>query len=200
MILVGLTGGIGAGKSTVSSLLADRGAEVVDADRITREVQQPGTPVFEAIVDRFGSDVVAADGTLDRQALADVVFGDDEARRALQEIVWPAVGARMAERVAELAETDAVVIYDVPLLVEAGRRGMAGVIVVDAPVDVCVQRVVKDRGMSEADARARIASQVSREERLAAADFVVDNSGSLEDLEHQVDNAWKWIQTLSPDS
>ena len=178
MIVVGLTGGIGSGKSTVSALLAAKGAVILDADAITRELQQPGTPVFDAIVERFGPGVVASDGTLDRPALAAIVFNDPDARKELEAIVHPAVGVRMMERLQEVAGTDAVVVYDVPLLVESGRRGYAGVIVVDVDPEIAVERLVTQRGMSEADARARIANQASREDRLAVADQVVDNSGT----------------------
>ena len=194
MKLLALTGGIGSGKSTVSGLLAEKGAVIIDADAITRELQQPGTPVFDAIVERFGDAVVAADGTLDRPALASVVFGDEQARKDLEGIVWPAVGAEMARRLAELADTDAVVLYDVPLLVESGRAGFGGVIVVDVDPELAVERLVRQRGMSEDDARARIANQASREERRALADVVIDNSGSPDDLRRRVDEVWEWIR------
>ena len=190
---MGLTGGIGSGKSTVSALLAAKGAVIVDADAITRELQQPGTPVFRAMVERFGDGIVAADGTLDRQAVADIVFTDKEALRDLGAIVHPEVGREIARRLEAAQGTDQVVVLDVPLLVESGRDDMVGIIVVDTPVDVAVERLVADRGMSEADARARIANQASREDRLAKAAVVIDNSGSLADLEAQVDKAWQWV-------
>jgi dephospho-CoA kinase len=196
VIVVGLTGGIGAGKSTVSALLAERGAVVVDADAITRDLQQPGTPVFEAMVERFGEGIVDADGTLDRQALAGIVFNDPDALKALTGIVHPAVGAEITRRLSEEAETDHVVILDVPLLVESGRSDLAGTIVVDVDEDVAVARLVEQRDMDEADARARIANQVSRDERLAAAGFVIDNSGSRADLAARVAQAWAWIEGL----
>jgi dephospho-CoA kinase len=197
VIVVGLTGGIGSGKSTVAALLAERGAVVVDADAITRELQEPGTAVFEAMVERFGPSIVAPDGSLDRAAVASVVFADAQARKDLEAIVHPAVGAEMVRRVQELTGTDAIVVYDVPLLVEAGRRGFAAVIVVDVDPETAVSRLVAQRGMSAADARARITHQASREERLAAADLVIDNSGSLADLEQQVDEAWRWLGRLA---
>jgi dephospho-CoA kinase len=196
VILVGLTGGIGSGKSTVSALLARRGAVIIDADAIVRELQQAGTPVFAAIVDRFGSGVVAPDGSLDRQALADLVFRDKAALADLNGIVHPAVGVEMRRRMEAQVGTDAVVVLDVPLLVEGGRHHTAGVLVVDAPVDVAVARLVAQRGMSEADARARVAHQASREQRLAQADHVIDNAGTLADLEAAVDRAWAWMRTL----
>ena len=198
MILVGLTGGMGAGKSSVSELLSAHGAVIVDADAITRELQQPGTPVFAAIVERFGDGVVAPDGTLDRQALADIVFADPDELKDLNGIVHPAVGVELLERLRQEAETDHVVILDVPLLVESGRDDMAGLIVVDVDPELAVRRLVEHRNVPEADARARMARQATREERLAKADFVIDNSGTREDLAAQVDAAWAWIQGLEP--
>jgi dephospho-CoA kinase len=199
VLVVGLTGGIGSGKSTVSALLAAKGAVVVDADAVTRDVQQPGTPVFRAMVERFGSGIVAGDGTLDRAAVADVVFADPDALADLTAIVHPAVGAGIAEKMASLAETDEIVVLDVPLMVES-KRGypVAGLIVVDVDPEVAVRRLVESRGMREEDVRARMARQATRQERLARADRVVDNSGSLEDLERQVDGVWDWIATLDP--
>ncbi len=194
MLSLGLTGGIGSGKSTVSAMLEERGAVVVDADRIVRALQEPGEPVFEAMVEAFGAGIVAQDGTLDRQAVADIVFDDDEALKTLNGIVHPAVGAAIAERLVELAETDEVVILDIPLLVESGRDDMAAVIVVDVDPDLAVERLVEHRGFSEEDARSRMSRQVSREDRLAKADVVVDNSGSLDHLRAQVDDLWGRIQ------
>lgn len=197
MLLVGLTGGIGSGKSTVSALLAERGAVVVDADAITRELQQPGTPVFAAMVERFGPGVVAADGTLDRQAVADVAFADPEALAALNAIVHPAVGAEIVARMEHLGTTDEVVVLDVPLLVESSKAyPLAGLVVVDVDPEVAVRRLVEHRGMAEADVRARMARQARREDRLARADRVVDNSGTLDDLRAQVDDLWAWIRSL----
>ena len=196
MKLVGLTGGIGAGKSSVSSRLAGKGAVIVDADAIVREVQAAGTEVFEAIVDRFGPGVVGPDGELDRPALAGIVFADPDALKELNALVWPAVGAEVQRRVAAQEGTDRVVVLDVPLLVESGRYRASGVIVVDVPHDVAVERLARDRGMAEDDARARMARQVSREERLAQADFVIDNRGTPEALDEAVDRAWAWIATL----
>jgi dephospho-CoA kinase len=194
--LVGLTGGIGSGKSTVSRLLAERGAIIVDADAITREVQAPRQPVFDAIVERFGPTVVAADGNLDRAALAATVFGDANALKDLNGIVHPAVNAEIFRRVAAERETDGVVVLDVPLMVERTRYGVAGMIVVDTPVDTAVERVVSQRGMTEADVRARLARQATRQERLAHADRVVDNSGTPEELVAQIAPLWDWIHTL----
>ena len=173
-------------------MLAERGAIVVDADRLARDAVAAGTDGFRAVVDRFGSGVVAGDGTLDRRALAGVVFGDPAALADLNAIVHPPVRAAIAERVAELAGTDAVVVLEIPLLVESGRSyGASQVIVVDCPEDVAVRRLVEGRGMVEADARRRIAAQASRAERLAAADVVIDNSGSLAELRRHVDRLWE---------
>ena len=177
-------------------MLAERGAVVLDADRIAREVVEPGTPGFAAVVARFGADVVAAGGQLDRRALADLVFADPEALVALNAIVHPAVRAVVAERLAAEATTDNVVILEVPLLVESGAYDVAGVIVVDSPDEVAVARKVASSGLEEADVRRRRAAQATRERRLAAADFVIDNAGSLADLRREVERAWSWIADL----
>ncbi len=198
MLLIGLTGGIGSGKSSVSARLAERGATVIDADAIVREVQAPGTPVLAAMVERFSPSILSADGTLDRQAVADVVFTDPVALADLNAIVHPAVGAEIARRLEAEAATDHVVILDVPLLVESGRSDLAAMIVVDVDPAVAVARLVEHRGFRADDAWARIARQVSREDRLAKADLVVDNSGSLVDLDAEVDRAWAWIGSLRP--
>ncbi len=196
MLLIGLTGGIGSGKSSVSARLAERGAAVIDADAIVRELQGPGTPVLAAMVERFGPQILAADGTLDRQAVADQVFSDDAALADLNAIVHPAVGAEIARRLEVEAATDHVVILDVPLLVESGRSDLAALIVVDVDPAVAVARLVEHRGFRADDAWARIARQVSREDRLARADLVVDNSGTLAELDAEVDRAWAWIGSL----
>jgi dephospho-CoA kinase len=197
VLVVGLTGGIGSGKSTVSALLAAKGAVVVDADAVVHELQRPGTAVFEAMVDRFGNGIVAADGSLDRSAVADIVFNDPDALADLNGIVHPAVGAEIVRRMDELSTTDTVVVLDVPLMVESARGyPVAGLIVVDVDPDVAVRRLVEKRGMREDDARARIARQASREERRARADVIIENSGSLDDLAAQVDRAWRWIEAL----
>ena len=198
MKLIGLTGGIGAGKSSVSALLADRGAVIVDADAITRDLQRPGEPVFEAIVARFGTEVVAPDGTLDRPALAAVAFGDPGALADLNALVHPAVGAAIAGAIGEHDGTDRVVVLDVALLVESSnpRSDLAGLLVVDCPVEVAVERLVDQRGMVAADARARIARQATREQRLARADHVIDNSGPPDALPAMVAGAWAWIEAL----
>jgi dephospho-CoA kinase len=197
VLVIGLTGGIGSGKSTVSALLAGKGAVVVDADAIVREVQQPGTPVFAAMVERFGPSIVAGDGALDRAAVADVVFGDATALADLNAIVHPAVGQEIADRMAALAAGDEVVVLDVPLLVESKHAyPVAGLLVVDVDPDTAVRRLVEQRGMREADVRARMARQASRADRLARADRVIDNSGTVDELRAQVDAAWTWIEGL----
>lgn len=197
MLVVGLTGGIGSGKSTVSAMLASKGAVVVDADAITRQLQAAGTPVFDAMVERFGAGIVGADGELDRAAVADIVFTDPEALADLNAIVHPAVGAEITQRMADLADSDAIVVLDVPLMVES-KRGypVAGLLVVDVDPEVAVRRLVEHRGMREADVRARMSRQASREERVARADFVIHNGTSLERLAEQVDAAWDWIEKL----
>jgi len=198
VILVGLTGGIGAGKSTVSTLLAERGAVIVDADAITRDVQQPGRPVLAAMVERFGPTILQPDGSLDRAAVAEIVFNDRDALADLNAIVHPAVGSEIVRRMQAEADTDHVVVLDVPLLVESGRDDMAALVVVDVDPEVAVRRLVEQRGMAEADARARMARQASREDRLARADVVIDNGGDRAALVAQVDALWERISELAP--
>lgn len=199
MIVVGLTGGIGSGKSTVARLLVERGAVLVDADELAREVLQPGTDGLGRVVERFGSGILQPDGSLDRAGLAAVVFGDAAALADLNAIVHPGVGARMAERLASLASTDEIVVLDIPLLVEGGGRdryGMSGILVVDAPVGLAVERLVSSRGMERGDAERRVAAQATREERLSVADYVIVNMGTLAELAAMVDRAWEWMRTL----
>jgi dephospho-CoA kinase len=198
MILVGLTGGIGSGKSTVSQMLADRGAIIIDGDAIARELQRSGTAVFAAMVERFG-DVVGADGQLNRSKIASIVFADAQALADLNKIVHPAIGVEMMRRISEMRDTDAIAILDFPLLAESPRKGLSGVIVVDIDPEIAIERVVRDRGMKASDVQARINKQASRQDRLAIADRVLDNSGTKEDLVRQVEEAWEWIATL-PDA
>ena len=189
MLRIGLTGGIGSGKSTVSALLAERGAVIVDADRIAREVVEPGTPGLAAVVKAFGDGVLAADGSLDRPALAAIVFADPEARRRLDAIVHPLVRGRAVE-LAAAAPPDAVLVNDVPLLVETGQAGSYDlVLVVEADIETRVARLVQ-RGLTAQDARARMAAQATDEQRRAVADVVLDNSGTPEQLRGQVDRFW----------
>jgi dephospho-CoA kinase len=190
MLLVGLTGGIGSGKSTVSAALATRGAVVIDADAIVHELQSPGQVVLAEMVELLGDGILHADGTLNRQAVADVVFQDKEKLTALGAIVHPRVSEELLRRVAEQTETDHVVILDIPLLAESGWDGIAGTIVVDLDPEVAIGRLIEFRGFDEADARNRIANQASREDRLAGATWVVDNSGGPDDLEPLVTGLW----------
>ena len=190
MLRVGLTGGIGSGKSSVSRLLVEHGAVVIDADLLAREVVGAGTPGLAEIVIAFGPEMVTADGELDRSAMGKRVFGDDQARQRLEAIIHPRVRARAAE-IEAAATPDAVVVHDIPLLVETGQRDNFDVIlVVDAAPDVQIERLVRERQMSEEDARARIAAQADREQRLAAADHVLSNDGSMEQLRAAVDRLW----------
>lgn len=210
MILIGLTGGIGSGKSTVSSLLTEYGAVIIDADAITRELQAPGMPVLAALVERFGESILSHDGSLDRPALAAIAFSDPEALKALNAIVHPAVAKEMDSRMKSADSSPwwtrllpwlrrhRVVVLDIPLLTENPREGLCGVVVVDVPVDVAVTRLVNFRGMSEDDARARISKQATRDERRAIADRVIDNSGTLDDLRPQVREVWEWARALPP--
>ena len=199
MIEVGLTGCIGSGKSTVAGALAERGAALLDADAIVAELQQPGRPVLNAMVAHFGESILLPDGHLDRKAVAEIVFADPTELAALNAIVHPAVRAEMAARRGALAGGDAVVVAEIPLLAEAGperRRGLAGVIVVDVDPDVAVRRLVADRGLTAAEARARLARQASRAERLAIADFVIDNNGTRRELDDQMARCREWIESL----
>jgi dephospho-CoA kinase len=193
---IGLTGGIGSGKSTVAAMLVERGAILLDADAMVRELQMQGMPVLAAMVQRWGDRILDAAGGLDRQAVADIVFADPDELTALNLIVHPAVGDEMTRRREELSGTDATVILDIPLLVESGHKGLAGIVVVDVDPEVAVERLVAGRGFTATDARNRISRQASRSQRLERADLVVDNSGTLDDLVHQVDLAWEWIATL----
>lgn len=190
MLLVGLTGGIGSGKTTVSGALARRGAVVVDADAIVHDLQRPGQPVLAAMVERFGDGILHPDGTLDRARVAQMVFNDAEQLKALGEIVHPAVRDEIARQVLAEVERDNIVVLDIPLLAESGWEGIVGTIVVDLDPEVAIARLVEHRGFAEADARARIANQASREERVAGATWVIDNSGSPGQLEAAVDDVW----------
>ncbi len=204
MIEIALTGGMGSGKSTVADAFVARGAELIDADRIVRELQEPGRPVFEAMVERWGPEVMAEDGTLNRGAVAEIAFNDADELKALGEIVHPALYDEVERRRGLLAGSDAVVVLDLPLLVGADGTSiadqfgeLAGIVVVDSDTDTTVERLVSSRGFDEADARARIANQASREARVAVADWVIDNSGDLVALEQNIDAAWEWITSLT---
>jgi dephospho-CoA kinase len=191
VLLVGLTGGIGSGKSTVAALLQARGAVVVDADAVARAVVEPGTPALAALVERFGAGIVGADGALDRPALAAVAFGDAESRKALESITHPAINEEFLARI-QAAPRDAIVVCDIPLLAEspqAQARGYPVVVVVEAPLDVRLERLAA-RGVPRDDAERRIAAQATDEQRRALATHVIDNSGDLGRLEQQVDDLW----------
>jgi dephospho-CoA kinase len=192
VLAVGLTGGIGSGKSTVADLLVEKGAILIDADRIAREVVAPDGPAFQPLVDRFGPGILTPEGTLDRSALASLVFPDPEALKALNAITHPAIGAVMTERRAAAEATDDVVVFDVPLMKPEHREllGLALVIVVDCPPDIAISRLVEQRGFTRADAEARMAAQPSREERREGADFVIDNRADLAHLRAEVDRVW----------
>jgi dephospho-CoA kinase len=184
---VGLTGGVASGKSTVAQMMRELGAVVVDSDRLAREVVDRGTPGLARVVAEFGPQMLTDDGELDRARLASVVFADEAARKRLEAILHPLIGAASAE-VVEAAPEGALVVQDVPLLVEAGMAGMFdAVVVVDAPVELQVERMMRERGMTEQDARARIAAQATPEQRRAAATYVVENSGSTAALRQQVE-------------
>lgn len=183
---VGLTGGVASGKSTVATILTELGAVVIDADLLAREVVEPGTPGLAAVVDAFGETVLTDDGRLDRPALGARVFGDEGARRRLEAILHPLIRARGAELEAA-APADALVVHDIPLLVESGQADrFDAVVVVDVPVRTQVERMVADRGWSREDAEARVAAQASREQRRAAATYVIDNTGTRDDLRERV--------------
>ena len=196
MILIGLTGGIGCGKTEVSRLLEKRGAVIVDADLIVRELQQPGAEIFLRMVEMFGDKVVAPDGSLDRAAVANEVFKDAESLKRLNLLIHPVVYRVMTERVESYRNTDEVVVLDIPLLVENPREGLDGVLVVDLDPQIAIERIVEQRKMTIDDARARVSAQSTREQRLAIADHVVDNSGDRDALAKQVDVAWSWITSL----
>ncbi len=200
MLLVGLTGGIGAGKSTVARLLADRGAAVIDADELARLAVVPGSEGFERVVQTFGSEIVAPGGRIDRDRLGAIVFADPERRRALEAIVHPEVARLLADGLTPYRGTNAVVVYAVPLLVE---RGMADafdvVVVVVADADRRIERVMEDRGLDEGQARARIAAQVGDEQRAAVADVLLDNDGDVQHLERQVDRLWSDLASRARD-
>jgi dephospho-CoA kinase len=190
-VLVALTGGIGSGKSTVAALLAARGAVVVDLDAIARAVVEPGTPALDAIAARFGPGILTTDGRLDRSALAAVAFADEESREALNSITWPAIGEE-TERQVRAGSADDIVVCDTPLFVESsglGSRSYRAVVVVEAPREVRLQRL-EQRGLTRADAEARMAAQATDEERRAVATHVVDNRGDLSALEARVDEVW----------
>ena len=177
-------------------MLVDFGAILIDADAIVRDLQTPGQPVFEAMLERWGIEILAADGTLDRAAVAARVFADPDELAVLNSIVHPAVGVVMQSQRKSLARTDATVILDIPLLVESEYRDLDGLVVVDLAPELATRRLVEHRGFTKADAEQRIASQATREERLEVADLVIDNNGPIDDLAEEVDRCWEWIMSL----
>ncbi len=197
MILVGLTGGIGAGKSTVSPMLAARGAVIVDADQIARDLQSAGSPLLAEMAARFGDHIITADGALDRAAVAAIVFNDKGALEDLNAIVHPAMQVEIQRQIDLNRDTDNVVVLDFPLLGENPREGLVATVVVDVDPEIAVRRLVEFRAMPADDARARINSQISRADRLARATHVIDNSGDLAALEPQVDALWAELAELA---
>ena len=194
MLLVGLTGGIGSGKSTVSGMLAERGAEIIDADHIARQVVMPGTRAWCRIRDHFGPGVLHPDGHIDRQALADLVFADQAKLTVLNEITHPEIFARIADQLEAHHDQDEVVVLDAALLIEAGlAEGVDVIIVTHSPREIQVERLAA-RGLGERDASSRIAAQLEPDKRLARADIVIDNRGSLEELGRRVDEVWEDLQ------
>ena len=198
MLAVGLTGGIGAGKSKVADLLVEKGAVLLDADRIAREVVTPGGPAYQPMIDRFGPGILDADGNIDRPAVAAIVFGDPEALADLNAITHPAIGVAMIQRKDEFAGTDHIVVLDIPLLKPIHREtlSLAAVVVVDTPVAIALDRLVNLRGMPRQDAEARIAAQIDRQTRLEGADLVIDNSGNERQLAGEVDRVWDELVKL----
>ena len=191
MLLVGLTGGIGSGKSTVARMLERRGAVVFDADVLAREVVEPGTPGHAAVIERFGANVLAPGGELDREALASIVFADPAARRDLEAIVHPEVRRRFAEGTEAYKDTERVVVFSAPLLVETGMHSAFDMLVVVSATNATqIDRLMRDRGMSEEAVRSRIDAQATPEARAEVADVLVDNEGTVEELEQQVDRLW----------
>jgi dephospho-CoA kinase len=195
MKLIGLTGAIGSGKSSVSALFERKGAIIIDGDGIAKQLQQQGSPTLQKMVDEFG-DILLDSGDLDRAKVAKLVFEDAEMLKRLNAIMHPAIGVEILRQIELNIATDNVVVLDMPLLVENPRDGMSGLVVVDVDPEVAISRLVQFRNMNEEDARRRMASQASREDRLKVADRIIDNSGSPEDLGSQVDDVWDWFATL----
>jgi dephospho-CoA kinase len=195
MLAVGLTGGMGSGKSAVADMLVARGAVLIDADQVARDVVVPGGPAYQPLIDRFGDGIVAPDGTIDRPALAAVAFVDEETRLELNAITHPAIGIAMIQARDALAETDKIVVLAIPLLTAMHRDTVRlhKVVVVDCRIEIALTRLVAQRGFDRSDAEARIRSQISREERVKEADYVLDNSGDRTALEIEVAKLWDWL-------
>jgi dephospho-CoA kinase len=198
VLAIGLTGGIGSGKSTVAQLLVAHGAQLIDADLVAREVVAPGGPAYQPMIDRFGPGIVDADGGIDRPMVAELVFGNPEALADLNAITHPVIGVEMIARRDRFADTDHIVVLDIPLLRPVHREmlSLAAVVVVDTPVDRALERLVTQRSMTREDAEARISSQTDRATRLDGADLVIDNSGGLERLGDEVARVWEQLVEL----
>jgi dephospho-CoA kinase len=201
MLAVGLTGGIGSGKSAVADLLVERGAVLIDADQVARDVVEPGGVAYQPLIDRFGEGIVAADGTIDRPALAAVAFADEATRLELNAITHPAIGIAMIQARDALADSDHIVVLAIPLLTALHRDTMklGKVVVVDCPTEIALERLLSQRGFDRTDAEARIRSQISREERKKEADYVLDNSGDRPALEAKVADLWEWLTAAAAD-
>jgi dephospho-CoA kinase len=196
VLAVGLTGGIGSGKSAVADMLVARGAVLIDADQVARDVVAPGGPAYQPLIDHFGVGILASDGTIDRKQLATVAFADEEMRLELNNITHPAIGIAMIQARDALEGTDAIVVLAIPLLTAVHRETVKlhKVVVVDCPTDVALERLITQRGFDRADAEARMRAQISREERRKDADYVLDNSGDRAALEVEVAKLWEWLQ------
>ena len=204
MAEIAITGGIGSGKTTVAKLIVNRGAVLVDADQIVKDLQKPGGKVFDKIVEIYGNEILLGDGELDRQKIAEIVFNDERELSTLNDIVHPAVGEEMGIRRKEAIKQGNVVLVDIPLMVTPeGKLGREeyelfdGIIVVDCKVETAVLRLVQQRGFDEKDARARIAKQATPKQRREFADFLIDNNGSEENLSKQIERCWEWVHSLS---
>ena len=196
MLEIGLTGGIGSGKSTAASSFVSRGAFLIDADQIVRDLQQPGEKVFEEMLSQWGTEILTPDGQLDRQLVANIVFSNPDELTVLNGIVHPAVRDEMTSRREVHLDTDNTVILDIPLLVESGYRNFDAIIVVDVDTEIAVERLVKYRSFDEDDARNRIQKQATRESRTEIADYVIENNDSLEVFEEEIDKCWEWVKSI----
>jgi len=196
LLEIGLTGGIGSGKSTAATGFVHYGASLIDADQIVRDLQQPGEKVFEEMLSKWGADILTADGQLDRQLIANIVFSNPEELAVLNEIVHPAVREEMTNRRQVHLGTDNTVILEIPLLVESGYRNFDAIVVVDVDTEIAVERLVEHRSFEEGDARKRIEKQASRESRTEIADYVIENNASIEDFEREINKCWEWIESI----
>jgi len=196
LLEIGLTGGIGSGKSTAAAGFVKHGAALIDADQIVRDLQQPGEKVFEEMLSKWGSGILTSDGQLDRQLVANIVFSNPEELTVLNEIVHPAVREEMTIRRRVHLDTDNTVILEIPLLVESGYRNFDAIVVVDVDTEIAVERLVKHRSFEEEDALKRIEKQVSRDSRTEIADYVIKNNSSIEAFEQEINKCWEWIESI----